>query len=144
MFVDKKVLLDHYPITKVLSIFKERLGITCLDKNDVRYVLDYLNCPKKPTLYSTTDGRKHQTDVYKKSYVNSYFSTPERREKIRQIIIDANETAADDIATDFINRKHDENSKEYNREEMLRYIEDPDSDIDLVSDDLLRKDDVMF
>lgn len=144
MFVDKKVLLDYYPITKVLSVFKERLGITCLDKNDVRYVLDYLNCPKKPTFYSTTDGKKHQTDVYKKSYVNSYFSTPERREKIRQIIIDANETAADDVATELINRKYDESGKVHNREEMLRYIEDPDADMDFVSDELLRNDDVMF
>ena len=75
----------YYYINGVISAFRKSLHDKTITQGDVIFVLKYMNFPFK-SVEIIKNGKKTISGAYKKSIIDSYLNTYEKREMIKRLI----------------------------------------------------------
>lgn len=136
----------YYYINGVISAFRKSLHDKTITQGDVIFVLKYMNFPFK-SVEIIKNGKKTISGAYKKSIIDSYLNTYEKREMIKRLISTAYDEETRKLESELRERKSKptEKQKDQNKDKMIDYIYNaPEEDMDYMSNKLLMDDDVMY
>lgn len=143
---------DYYYFNGVKSYFRKMLKDNEITKDEILYVLNKKKFPRKSIISNSTLGQK-VIGIYDKSVLHSYFNSKEKCDAIKELINDFDYEDIENIKKDITNKRNSGNYSD-NERSMIDYIDntnddysdnEPDEeDMEYVSNELLRDDEVIY